>query len=92
MTGFGTASRSETPPLSGDAMPEHREQQAAARIAHVAAQRDGFVGLAVVHRGMEAADVAVAQQPTPAPAEFGGVRLGIVGQFTDVSEHLLSTP
>ena len=43
ITGFGTASRSDSPPPSGEAIPNTREQDAAGRIPHVAAERHGVV-------------------------------------------------
>jgi hypothetical protein len=55
---------------------QHGEQQPAGGVAHVAADRDGVVLGPEVHRCVAAADVAVAQQAAPSPAQLVSVGLG----------------
>src|SRR5205823_6671949 len=49
----------------GGGDPQHGEQHATGRVAHVVAQRDGVLHRTDVHRRVTAADVAVAQQTAP---------------------------
>ena len=60
-------------------------EETAGLIAHVAADGDGVVALAEVHRPVVAADVAVAEQTRPAPVQLVAVRVGIVHQLADVA-------
>ena len=87
ITGFGTASRSDMRPPSGDAMPSIPSSRPPVAVAHVPADRHGVVDRAEVHRGVAAADVAVAEQPTPSPPQLGGVLLRRIRQFPNVSQH-----
>ena len=72
---------------SGALIDSGATQQTAGRVAHVAAQRHRVVDRAGVHRTVVAPDVAVAEQPAPAPLELGRVRLGVVSQVSDVLQH-----
>ena len=69
----------------GDA--EHGQQEATGRAAHVPPERDGVVGRAEVHRCVGAADVPVAEQPSPPAAQLRGVRIRLGDELSDVARH-----
>ena len=69
----------------GDA--EHGQQEATGGAAHVPPERDGVVGRAEVHRCVGAADVPVAEQPSPPAAQLRGVGIRLGDELSDVARH-----